>query len=194
MPPKQKFDKQEIVYAAVKIFRKKGLSKITARSLAEELGSSSRPIFTVFSSMDEVQESVIVYAKNLYNEYIVQALEQELAFKAVGGAYIRFASQEPKMFQLLFMSEQNLDSNFVSILSSIDENSQKILSSIKKPYQLTEEKAHHLYMILWVFTHGIATLYATGVHSFDKEEIDRMLTDVFLGSLHQIKSQKVEGK
>lgn len=189
MPPKQKFGKEEIVYAAAKILRKEGLQGITARSLAEELGSSPRPIFTVFNSMEEVYSSTIEYAKSLYNEYVAQALKQEIAFKAVGEAYIRFAHQEPKMFQLLFMSEKNLDSNFFNILPSIDENSHEILDSITKNYALTVKSAHRLYMTLWVFTHGIASLAATGVHSFSEAEMGQMMTDVFLGTLNQIKKE-----
>ncbi|MGM0123340.1 hypothetical protein IGI37_000706 [Enterococcus sp. AZ194] len=187
MPPKQKFSREEIVASAVKILRQDGLSGITARALAEELGSSPRPIFTVFHTMEEVQDSAIEYAKNLYNGYVSEALEQDLAFKAVGEAYIRFASEEPKMFQLLFMSEKNLENSFVSILSSIDENSQKILQSISESYGFSDEKAYRLYMILWVFTHGIATLYATGVHAFEPTEVGGMMADVFLGAVHQIK-------
>lgn len=70
MPPKAKFTKEEIVEAALNIVREDGISNLTARALGSELGSSARPIFTVFQNMDEVQQAVIDSAKQLYADYI----------------------------------------------------------------------------------------------------------------------------
>lgn len=55
MPPKAKFTKEEIVEAALGIAHESGFDALTARTLGERLGSSARPIFTVFKSMDEVR-------------------------------------------------------------------------------------------------------------------------------------------
>lgn len=45
-------------------------------------------------------------AKKLYAGYIGRGLSEKPAFKGVGAAYIRFSIEEPKLFQLLFMREQ----------------------------------------------------------------------------------------
>ena len=58
MPPKPKFTKEEIVTAALELVSEKGIEALTARELGVRLGSSARPIFTVFNSMEEVQEEV----------------------------------------------------------------------------------------------------------------------------------------
>ena len=96
MPPKAKFTREEIIQAGLDIIREHGIESLTARSLATKLGSSARPIFTVFQSMEEVQEEVKKSAKSLYAKYVKKGLEQELAFKGVGTQYILFANQEPK--------------------------------------------------------------------------------------------------
>jgi len=49
VPPKAKFTKEEIVATALAIVKEQGIEALTARSLAKELDSSARPIFTVFS-------------------------------------------------------------------------------------------------------------------------------------------------
>lgn len=54
VPPKAKFTKDEIVSAGLEIVRRDGLEALTARELGNALGSSARPIFTVFNNMDEV--------------------------------------------------------------------------------------------------------------------------------------------
>jgi len=188
VPPKQKFSKEEIVTAALEIVRKEGVDALTARRLGDELNSSSRPIFTVFRSMNELVHETVMAARALYNQYIARALTDEKPFKATGMAYIRFAMDEPKIFTLLFMKENQKAHDLSEVLKAIDENSNSILNEIKREYGLDDEKAHLIYQYLWIFTHGIATLSVTGVCSFEDEEIDKMLTDVFISILIRIKA------
>ena len=56
MPPKVKFQKEEIVAAAADVAREKGAQAVTARDVAAKLGVSTRPIFTYFDTMDELKE------------------------------------------------------------------------------------------------------------------------------------------
>ena len=65
MPPKCKFTRSEIIQAALDIARTQGISYITARALGTKLGSSSKPIFSIFDNMEEVQTEVKKAAKAL---------------------------------------------------------------------------------------------------------------------------------
>ena len=58
MPPKPKFTREEIVAAALELVSAKGMEALTSRYLGAQLGSSARPIFTVFRNMEEVQQAV----------------------------------------------------------------------------------------------------------------------------------------
>ena len=78
---------------------------VTARELGRALGSSARPIFTVFESMDEVLAEVQKRTQAIYRQYVEQGLSDTPAFRGVGMSYIRFAMEEEKLFRLLFMSE-----------------------------------------------------------------------------------------
>ena len=141
MPPKAKFTRDEIIQTGLDIVRENGMEALSARTLGTKLGSSARPIFTVFQSMEEVQEEVKKSAKLLYAGYVKKGLEQELAFKGVGAQYILFAMQEPKLFQLLFMTEQKEAPVVASILSKLDDNYEEILLSVQNGYNLSEDKA-----------------------------------------------------
>ena len=189
MPPKAKFTKDEITAKALEIVREKGESALTARSLGEALGSSARPIFTVFENMEEVQKEVFSAASALYNGYVKEGLSETPAFKGVGRAYIRFAADEPKLFQLLFMREQQGMPDKNSILSVLDANSDAILKSIEDGYGLSRELSQSLYLHLWIYSHGIAVLIATKVCVMSEKEISDMLTEVFTGLLKRIKSE-----
>lgn len=194
MPPKVKFTKESIKIAAMQIVRERGLGAVTARELGKKLGSSTCPVFTVFKNMEEVNEEVIKLARALYKDYVKEGLSRDLAFKGVGSAYIRFAIEEPRLFQLLFMEERADPTNIESTLKSIDENYEDILRSVQEPYGLEEEEAKKLYQHLWIFTHGIATLCATKVCAFSSTEIESMLTEIFLGIFTNMKGSKSNDK
>lgn len=179
MPPKAKFTKQEILNAAMAIVRRNGFSALTARALGDELNSSSRPIFTAFSGMDEVLSSVVAEAKAIYKSYIEKGLKEQIAFRGVGAAYVKFAASEPELFKLLFMKSQPKIQSTATILADIDESYEKILNSITSNYGLDRNTAENVYLHLWIYTHGIATLIATGVCTFSPEEITAKLTEIF---------------
>lgn len=191
MPPKAKYTKEQIIKAAFDLTREEGLGAVTARALGAKLGSSARPIFSVFDNMDEVIEEVIKAAKKLYTEYIDTALNQTdmPAFKAVGVQYIRFAMVEPKLFMIMFMSEQKEKPDVMNVLPIIDENYPKILASVKNSFQFDDEQSERLYRRLWIFSHGIAVLCATNMCSFTFDEIGKMLADVCLALIKRIKEE-----
>ena len=186
MPPKAKFTKEEIVQAAFNILNTDGVEALTSRALGTRLGSSARPIFTVFKNMDEVQQAVMKSAKTLYKEYVGKGLTQEHPFKGVGTQYILFSVNEPKLFQLLFMTEQPQIPDLSGVLPLIEESYEEILLSIQSDYGINEYFAKKLYHHLWIYTHGIATLCATKMCRFTGDEISSMITEVCTSILKNI--------
>ena len=188
MPPQAKFSREEIIEAALSLIRAEGMENLTSRALGTRLGSSARPIFTVFQNMEEVQQAVMEAAREIYNEYVKKGLSEELAFKGVGKQYISLSINEPKLFQLLFMTEHGKAPSLSGVLPSIDENYEQILSSIQRPYGMEKHAAEKLYRHMWLYTHGIATLCATKMCSFTGEEISEMMTEVFVSLLKDEKA------
>ncbi|MCH5163832.1 MAG: TetR/AcrR family transcriptional regulator [Clostridiales bacterium] len=186
MPPKAKFTREQILNESLLIVRESGIESLTARTLAKRLGSSACPIFTVFDNMEEVITETKQLAKAEYAKYIQKGLCQEIPFKGVGTQYIMFAKNEPKLFQLLFMTEADIGS-VDQFLPTIDDNYSLILNSVRVPYGLNEVDAKYLYTHLTIYTHGIATLIARKVVAFTDEDVDRMLSEVFVGLLKELK-------
>ena len=93
MPPKPKFTKEEIVAAALELVSKNGIEALTARELSLYLGSSARPIFTVFNSMEEVAQAVREAAMEKYEEFVSRALDYFPEFKKYGMQMIAFSKQ-----------------------------------------------------------------------------------------------------
>lgn len=189
MPKKTFYTKEYIVNVAVQIVRESGIDSLSAREVAKRTGCSVCPIFSAFDNMDGLHDSVVEAVRRIYDKYIAEALKNENAFKSVGEAYIKFAVNEPKFFQLLFMNDDNIRS-LENVLPSIDGNYDKILQSVINQYGTSREIAFKLYKNMWVFTHGIAAMCATRTCNFSESEISAMETDVFTSLLVKYKREE----
>ena len=195
MPPKAKYTKEEIVRAGLEIIRADGIHGLTARALGSKLGSSASPIFTVFQGMEEVLLEIVCAAKQIYTEYLKIGLNQSDApkFMNVGLQYIAFASEEPKLFQILFMSEQQQKSTVTNLLPHIEDSYAQVLQSVQKSFNFNSTEAELFYRHLWIYTHGLATLYATNMCVFSKEEVKQMLIDVGTALIDRLHTNKLPG-
>lgn len=191
MPPKPKFTKEEIVTAALELVSEKGIEALTARELGVRLGSSARPIFTVFNSMDEVQEEVRAAALKRFESYAEKALHYTPVFKQVGMQMILFAIEEPKLYQLVYMSENAGATDFEGITQQLGDVAQLCVDVIQRDYGLSAEDAKTLFEHVWIYTFGIGTLCATGMCRFSQEEIIQMLGQDFMAMLFYAKSGRM---
>ena len=66
MAPRVKFTRDEMVQAALSVVKAKGISALTARAIADELGVSTQPVFTCFNTMEEAKREVRAAAMALY--------------------------------------------------------------------------------------------------------------------------------
>ncbi len=190
MPPKFKFTKEKIIDVCFEMARKDGIKAITARGVAAALGSSAKVIFGLFDDMDDLRRNVIEKAKALYKSYIEEGMKEELAFKGTGRYYIKFAQNEPKLFQMLFMNESARLTDIGNALNSLDESFDKILDCVVTTYGLSRDEALDLYKCAYISAHGMAVLSATGVCEFSEEEINDILGKVALGVFYRIKCQQ----
>ena len=191
MPPKPKFTKEEIVAAALELVSEKGIEALTARELGARLGSSARPIFTVFHSMEEVQEGVRATALKRFEGYAEKAIHYTPVFKQVGMQMILFAMEEPKLYQLVYMSENAGATDFEGIAQRLGDVAQLCVDVIQRDYGLSETDARSLFEHVWIYTFGIGALCATGMCRFSQDEIIQMLGQDFMAMLLYAKSGRM---
>lgn len=191
MPPKPKFTREEIVAAALELVSENGIEALTARELGVRLGSSARPIFTVFNSMEEVQEEVRAAALKRFESYAEKAMHYTPVFKQVGMQMILFAIEEPKLYQLVYMSENAGATDFESIVERLGDVAQLCVDVIQRDYGLSKNDAKALFEHVWIYTFGIGALCATGMCRFSQEEIIQMLGQDFMAMLFYAKSGRM---
>ena len=190
MPPKAKFTKEQITKAALGIVSEKGAQALTAKELGAALGTSTTPIFTVFNSMQEVQDAVMLAAMERFEEYAHKAAHLGPVFKQVGMQMILFAKEEPKLYQLIFMSSISEAQTFDDIYAHLGSLADECLNVLQKDYDLSKADAKTLFEHVWIHTFGIGALCATGVCDFSHEQIAEMLTQDFTAMMMLMKSGK----
>lgn len=179
MPPKPKFTKEEIVQAALNLVSQRGIGALTAKELGNALGSSARPIFTLFSSMKEVQDAVSDAAMHRFEDFTRQKMPDMPLFKQVGMQMVLFGVKEPKLYQLLFMQENRNAINFGDVFGRLDSTAQTCVALMCEEYGLSESEAKRLFENVWIYTFGVGALCAMRVCNFSEEQIGQMLSTQF---------------
>lgn len=178
MAPRVKITKEDIIEAAIELVRQRGALALNARNLATTLNCSTQPIFSNFSSMEELRMVVIEQADWMCNQYIKREVKSGVypSYKASGMAYIRFAKEEGELFKLLYMRDRSAE-----VVPKEMELGDEMKSLLHDNTGLTGAEAEFFHLEMWAFVHGIATMFATGFLNLDWELVSKMLTDAYLG-------------
>lgn len=194
MPPKPKFTKDEIISAALQIVAEGGKEALTARELGHRLGSSTRPIFTLFRGMEELQVEVRAAAMRIFENSRPPLAADMPPFKQIGIQMVQFGKKEPKLFQLLFMKENDPPLAFDAFLSLLGPTAADCIAILKEEHDLNDEQAAALFENEWIYTFGLGALCATGACTFSDEELGRLLSFSFNATLARIKAFESERK
>ncbi len=176
MPPLQKYSRNDVLEAALTLMRQKGPSALNARSVAKTLGSSTQPLFRLFTGMDELQNAVICRAsKQFFQEMFARMDASDEPHIAMGMCYLTYARQEPQLFKLLFLRDR------ITAPDSETEAQEKaayaaLYARIARVMDTTSERAALLFSRAWLYTHGLATAIATKYSPcLPDEEMERLL-------------------
>ena len=189
MPPKPKFTREEIVAAAFELVREQGSAALTARELGARLGCSARPIFTVFSDMAEVRDAAREQAQECFRAYMAVAEDFDPAYKMRGMQWVRFAQEQPKLFQLLFMQGEGTAPDLDAAVRASAFDSERDLAIIRRDYHANAAQAEHLFRQMWIYTYGLCVLCATGICSFTDAELAVNLGEIFRGMVYVLTNE-----
>lgn len=185
MAPKNKFTKKEMVEAALRVVQAKGIDGLTAKTMADELGTSTQPVFTGFGSMDGVRQEVYAAAVRVYDCYVDTGLKGKIPFLGVGKQSIRFAREEPELYRLLFLTRTQEQG--CSAMKSMHHLQEMVRPTLMTIYQITAEEADMYLRNLWFVLHSLSTLIVTGDCPYSDQEISQILTGFSISICKAIK-------
>lgn len=185
MAPRNKYTREEMVEAAVRVVRKKGIDALTAKALASELGVSTQPVFTCFHTIDEAKREVRDAAEKVYDGYVTAGLRMQPPFYGVGMQYIRFAKEEPQLYRLLFLSTNGEENN--SVMDALRHSQDLVRESLQQTYHIDAQTADFYFRDMWLVVHSLATLIVTGGCPYSEQEMGQILTGFSVSHCKAIK-------
>ena len=157
MPPKTKFSKLEIVDAAFEIAKTKGFAGITARRVADRLGSSVAPIYFNFETIDDLVATVIQRVFALSDELIAKQTGPDV-FENIGRASLAFAREYPVLFRELTMQPNDYMASYENVETALLD----MMAGDEAMGDWTVEERRWLLLKLRVFQLGLSSMVANG--------------------------------
>lgn len=177
MPTISGIKNENVIKTAVKMVNDEGWDAINARSLAKKLGISTKPLYRMYKSMDEIKDEIYKEIYRQYDAFINSRIDNKKALLTLGIAYVEFAQKYSNLFKCLFLSN-NL--KWKSLENVLDEkwNQSTIINLVNK-HGLSFEEAKELFMNFWLYVNGFATLIATNEIKITEEELLVKLVKMF---------------
>lgn len=174
---KKQVSAETIVQAALELASERGMDAISVRDIAARCKCSTQPIYLCFENLRQLKNVVAKKMMDCYDKYIADEISSDKypEYKASGMGYIRFAKEQPNFFKYLFMRNRcKADEQEDVQAYQFHREAMRV-----EKYGFDEEAAERIHTHMWIYVHGIATMYATGYLNWDWEEVSKLLTEEF---------------
>ena len=165
------------------MFCQEGMKAVNARSVAKALNCSTQPIFSYFSGMDDLKNALDQKAHDEYEEMVSQNAKKDEMVESCCNAYVRFASEQPRLFAHMFLNMDEAVTTFGSGLVR-----EPMVEAEAEQTGLDKQKAQEVCEKMWIFAHGLAAMQAAGRTSLTKEQTNDELHDVHQALIAQAKN------
>lgn len=169
--------KENIVKGAVKLINDDGWLNLNARSLAKHLGISTKPLYRIYNNMDEIKKDVLIEINRQYDEFISSKVDNKKALLTLCIAFVEFANNYKNLFISLFLSD-NLKWKKIEDVFDEKWNQSTIINLVNK-HGFSFDEAKELFLHMWLYSNGLATLIATNQIKLDEEKIMIRLVKIY---------------
>ena len=182
MPAKAKVTKEMIVDAAFAIARETGVENVNARTVSERLHCSTQPVMYHFATMEELKRTVYAKADSYHSDYLVNLQSpQKGVMLGIGMNYIRFAIEEPHLFRFLFQSDYFSGATLLELIDA--DELLPVLSAMQKALDMNMEQTKKVFLTIFLFAHGYASIIANNSMQYDEELIQSHLERAYRGAI-----------
>ena len=182
MPAKAKVTKEMIIDAAFAVARQAGAENINARTVSERLHCSTQPVMYHFSTIEELKRTVYAKADRYHSEYLMQLKNpQKGVMLGIGMNYIRFAIEEPHLFRFLFQSDYFSGKTLLELIDA--EELTPVLSAMQRALGIGLEQTKKVFLTIFLFAHGYASIIANNSMQYDEELIASQLEQAYRGAI-----------
>ena len=195
MARKATISREVILEAALKMLIRDGYASVNVKTIAAEIGCSTQPIVWHFENMEGLRLALSEYAMEYAAKKAASSYENKLeSFEFLGRAYVKMALKEPNLFKFLYLGESPMGKPYN--LKDVGRAKNKaMITMIAEQTGLNEEQVIRFVRNTIIYSHGIATMIATGVLKGTEKEMMEMINnaaDAFILS-EGIDPKKLEG-
>lgn len=174
MPPRQRITKELLLEHAFQIAESKGICAVTSRSVAELAGCSIQPVFSHFSTMEELRQATFDYACSKFVDEVLAFENQPDFFAKVVSWTIDLARNRPYLYRLVYLSGGFRGENLMESMLAYESN-QRMIAKMTERYGLDVEKCRDILMRSCFFVLGIVTMICENHFSYTDEQIFQMV-------------------
>ncbi len=158
MPPKTIFLKEDVINAAFTVVKKTGLNDLTVRKIAEELNSSTAPVYSCFSSLIELKKEIMKRGEQLLLEYSTKSYTKSV-FLNMGTGMVLFAQENKELFRALILDSSESKEFMNHFLKTLEYelNKDELISL------LPVKERKKIFNRMGIFAHGFASLICAGL-------------------------------
>lgn len=173
MPPKIKTNRESILNAAFEVAQAEGITAITAQSVSAILNTSVAPIFREFQTIEELRNATAEKINAFHLQYLINYPSEDSTFLTYGIAYIHFAKEYPRLFELI------MQHSHTTLRERISGSLTFVTDSAGLESGLLTEQAKELFLNVWIYTHGIACFVYKGELAIAEDEEKKLLINAF---------------
>ena len=182
MPAKAKVTREMIIDAAFAVARETGAENINARTVSERLHCSTQPVMYHFATIEELKRTVYARADLYHSQYLMNIRKTpEGAALGIGMNYIRFAIEEPHLFRFLFQSDFFSGKTMLELIDA--EELTPVLSAMQRALGVGMEQTKSVFLTVFLFAHGYASIIANNSLKYDEELINSHLERAYRGTI-----------
>mgnify|MGYP001810357871 CR=1 FL=1 len=174
MPPRYKVSRDEILHAAFAILEERGRDAVTARSIAEKLSISPRPIYSFFPSMDKVHEALVDECAKVMQGYMTHPYTEE-AFLNMGVGFVAFYRE--KLHVAEFMEKYWSSEGIQKVEEKVFDDFYERIKNQEHYRKITRKQLWQIYQKMSFFTYGLVMHYRTSGLNLTQEEIISLLDE-----------------
>lgn len=197
--------KKEILTAAKELFSEKGFEATSIRAIAEKIEYSPATIYLYYKDKNEIVHALhregfklLVSNFEVFN-HISHPFER---LKGMGRAYIQFATQNPDIYQLLFIMKEPLE-HVANCFEDWDEGDRafdillKTVGECQEVGYFTGLDKTMLAFSIWSTMHGLCSLRTSGhlghvaaarANQMDLDQLMSAAYETFVTILEKLKS------
>lgn len=151
------FSREDVVAAGLAVVGRDGLAQLSARRVAEELGSSTAPVYSNFANMDELADAV---KQSAVGELLQATRERRTddAFLNMGLGVLRYVWERPAVYAALFLEQSTGYDPGPDFMAALVET----MAELPELDPLPMEERIIVLKKLALFTHGLATEICQG--------------------------------